>query len=132
MSGRRWKHSSRSKVLAAYRRDPNATMRELAERTGLYVSSVHYHLTKADQEGAIHLTHETGNRTGKYRYRIPMEKLSQIRRDAAQKKSKSDPDLQKRIDLVVEHALSGQQSANGVDVFSPQREQRVTKGTRIG
>lgn len=91
-----------------FRSDPNATVRELSERSGLAVCSVHYHLVKLDEAGLIKRNTERGNRTGRYTQHISADELTKIRKagasKAAKNKKQKDISLEERIDRIVARA----------------------------
>lgn len=80
---------SRQLVLDAFRNDPDATVRELAERVGLELTTVHYHLIKLEKEGVIRRNHEKRNRTGRYKFHMSQAEVSEIRREAARRSVES-------------------------------------------
>lgn len=95
-------NKNRSKVLAAYRANPEATQRELAAASGVAFSTMRYHLMKLEEDGLVVLR-KTYRVTIKRKSKHPEALKSQERRT---EKKMSNKELQKRIDMVVAKALA--------------------------
>jgi len=136
---------TRSKVLKAFRDAPDATVRELAERVNLSIQGTYYHLTMLENQGLIKMHHEKGNRNGQYHFKLPMDKLSEIRRNAAkavrgdgafkQTRSEKTKELQERIEAVVAKAKEREARGDvpaGVDVIHDFRGSLSIHGAKVG
>jgi DNA-binding transcriptional ArsR family regulator len=108
----------RQRILDAYRRDPSATLRELAQRTGLKSqATVRFHMMKLEQEGLVVRNTEVGKHVRPRRTPLRQAVSPQMlpaaefsgkanRGEGAfkPKKARGDKELQARIDMVVAKA----------------------------
>jgi len=116
---------NRLKVLTAFRRDPCATLRELAERTGLSVSGVYYQVVTLASDGVITYNRPVGNYNHKSHPgpTSTQQDWNRIKKTVRTRRN----DLEARIDAVVAGALVDQRSA-----FSDDATMRVlSSGVKV-
>ena len=126
---------SRLKVLTAFRRDPCATLRELAKRTGMSLSGVQYNMTALAGEGLITYNREVGNYNHKSHKGATQTQQSWNR--MKQTRLERRDGLQARMDKVVAAAKEKEASGAGREAWDERRDlwgvpQGDVKGTRIG
>jgi predicted ArsR family transcriptional regulator len=132
----------RQAILDEYRRNPDASLHEIARELHINVRNVHYHLTMLERMGIVKLRHRMGGPHGPYKFKISMEKLSKIRSEAATKsrgvdahfqlKKSKIQSLEARIDMVVKRAKEREAKDPGYDVMQGKTRLRLTGAHRVG
>lgn len=124
---------NRLKILALALENPQITLRELSERTGLAITSVRYHMIRLDRAGVIRRNTKRGNHNHK-----PHKTLSDYGRQGRGKsafvprKTRRTDKLQQRIEMVVKKALKRQGRTDYDVIRHVNAPLRFTNAHKIG
>jgi predicted ArsR family transcriptional regulator len=131
---------NRLNVLAAMRKHPDATVREIAKLTGLSPTAAYHHLTALENEGVVTHSHDRGNRNHRP-HKKPIKKafskklteyakLGRGENAFVPRKNEKARSLQERIEMVVKKAMQQRQDTTVNYEVSPVL--RITKARKIG
>lgn len=128
---------NRLEILRELRRNPNATLRNLAKATGQSLTNVLHHVRALQADGVITRTDQ--RRARKARAAVDTKKADAGRQGRGvnafvpRVKPKGKTDIEKRIDAIVMRAKAAQAQDPGYDVINHNpRRLRLGKAVKIG